>query len=188
MKRQDKRLAVWQTLETKRYNRAQITARLGESWSRCPPREGNRGCAGERGGKGGPNHRVTSEPHTDLRRQQGWSCVVNRKGNEVRSHYTKIMQGKILPPVKTFTVFSGRRILPSVLDHENNQTLSETHRFLTARKHVFLKNMLLSVGECVDQLSLNISQGFSCSCCFLSCEYSLLTNAWAFKKVLLFWK
>lgn len=39
MKRQDKRLAVCQTLETKRDNRPQITARLGDSRPRCPSQE-----------------------------------------------------------------------------------------------------------------------------------------------------
>lgn len=146
MKRQDKRLAACQALEKKKGQQSTDTAWIWGSCPRCPPREGNRGCAGERG----PNQRVTPEPRIDLRRQQSWSRVVNRKGTEVRRHYTKIMQGKILPSVKTFTVFSGRRILPSVLDHKNNQTLSEKHRFLTACKHTFLKNVLLPVGECVD--------------------------------------
>lgn len=151
MKTEDERLAVCEALETKSHNREQdnsLTWRVPTML--FPPRVGNRGHAEEGGDRGVPNHRVTSEPHTDLRRQQGWSNVVNRRWNELGRNYTKIIQRKILPLVKTSSVFSGRRILPLDLDHENNQALSKRHCFLTTRKYRSLKNMLLPVRESKD--------------------------------------
>lgn len=151
MKTEDKGLAVCETPETKSDNRAQDNSSTCRVLTTLfPKRVGNRCHAEERGGRGVPNHRVTFEPRTDLRRQQGWSNVVNRMWNELWRNYTKIIQRKILPLVKTSSVFSWKRILPLVLHHENNKTLSKRHRFLTTRKYRSLKNMLLPARESRD--------------------------------------
>lgn len=78
-----------------------------------------------------------------------------QKGKQ-RRNYTKIMQEKILPLVKAFTVFSGRKILLLVLDHKYNQMLSERHSFQTACKHTSL-----NYTPCGEMYGLTCSQYFS---------------------------
>lgn len=141
MKRQGKRLTV--CFEIKQDNKAQKTAGLGEPWPHRPPSEGDSGSAGPRGHRG-----VTSQPCMDLRRQQGWSRAINSWGNQVKSHDTNTVQGKVLPPAEIFSVFSGRRISLPPLNQKWSATLRK--KLVLDCEHTALENTRLPGAEPMD--------------------------------------
>lgn len=141
MKRQGKRLTV--CFEIKQDNKAQKTAGLGKPWPHRPPSEGDSSSASPRGHRG-----VTSQPCTDLRRQQGWSRAINSWGNQVKSQDTNTVQGKVLSPAEIFSVFSGRRISLPPLNQKWSATLRK--RLVLDCEHTALENTRLPGAEPMD--------------------------------------
>lgn len=109
----------------------------------APHREGKRDCAGEGGGRDGPNHKLTSELHAGLRSRKDWSSAVNRKGEEI-----------ILKLCRRKSCFQWKLLLSFLRGGVSLQfwimqiiRYSEKQHFLAIHKRMPLKNMLLPVGE-----------------------------------------